>query len=454
MSARALSLLRHAAPTLVFACGSEAFRLRMLMHDCVVGRGATCDVVLPDPGALLSRRHLRLTRTGSRVQAEDLSSNGVLHNGAAMPQEARLAPGDVLDLGPWTLRWVPPPTAMRDAPGEPPTAVPSAEDDEDCGLVGRSQGMQGVLRRVTEVASWQVPVLVQGETGTGKERVAQALHLRSGLHLGPFVALNCGALHAGTAASALFGHVRGAFTGADRDKAGAFAQAHGGTLFLDEIGELPLEQQAALLRVLETREVQPLGSESVLRPKFRLVAATHRDLLADVRDGRFREDLYYRIAVTTIRVPPLRLRAADIPALAQIFVQENALGAAPALSPSALRLLRAQPWPGNVRQLRNTIVRGLIACKGPAIRSEHLELEGRDMTAPWRTGPRPPINTNSTLPVARLDRGSMRQELLDALAGARGNRAEAARRLGISRSTFYERLRRAGLRPPSSREEE
>ncbi len=454
MSTRASSLLRHTAPSLLFSRGAEAFRLRMLMHECVVGRGATCDVVLPDPAATLSRRHLRLTRLGPRMRVEDLSSNGVLRNGACMPRESQLAAGDALRLGPWTLTWLRPPIAMRDAPGDPPTAAPEPEDDEHCGLIGQSQGMRGVLRRVGEVAGWRVPVLVQGETGTGKERVAQALHMRSGMHLGPFVALNCGALHEGTAASALFGHVRGAFTGADRDKAGAFMQAHGGTLFLDEIGELPPEQQAALLRVLETREVRPLGSEAVQQTDFRLVTATHRDLLADVRDGRFREDLYYRVAVTTIRIPPLRLRAADIPVLARTFVQEIAEGLPPDLSPSALRLLREQPWPGNVRQLRNTVVRGLIACKTGTIQSEHLGLEGVDLAAPWRTGPRPPVNTSSALPAANLGTGAMRDELLAALTAARGNRAAAARMLGISRSTLYERLARAGLRPAKKGGEE
>ena len=275
------------------------------------------------------------------------------------------------------------------------------------------------------LAPFSHPVLIQGETGAGKEAVARELHAANpSRRAGPFVTLNCGAIEAGTARSQLFGHTRGAFTGADRPRRGALRSAHRGTLFLDEIAELAPELQATLLRVLEDQEVAAVGSDRAEAVDFRLVAATHKDLMVEARAGRFRLDLYYRIAVLRLRVPPLRERGDDILVLADSILQ--GLGEFELDSDAALRI-RSYPWPGNIRELRNVLVRA-VARLGTGERILGTDLEFDEAIC-------------QLVPCAHSGYAA-RRELNAALQATGGNRSAAARRLGISRSTLYERIRR------------
>ncbi|MDI1451057.1 sigma 54-interacting transcriptional regulator [Polyangium sp. 6x1] len=308
---------------------------------------------------------------------------------------------------------------------------------DDRGMVGRSPALRRVLATLDRVVASPLPVLVLGESGTGKELVARAVHDASGRRAGPFVGINCAALPASLLEAELFGHKRGAFTGADRDRAGLMVAASGGTLFLDELGEMPLEVQAKLLRVLQERVVRPLGSDTTVPVDFRLVCATNRTLRAEVRFGRFREDLYYRVGVVEVTLPPLRDRLEDLPELAAHLITRAAreLGRkAPRITPSAMRVLLAHSWPGNVRELENVLMKAIVLAEGDEIRAQDLGLSGA----------RP-------LPSRRIERprgDAEREAILRALADNDWNAAQAARSLAIPRATFYRRLDRYGIARP------
>ncbi|MBK9387961.1 MAG: sigma-54-dependent Fis family transcriptional regulator [Planctomycetes bacterium] len=312
-------------------------------------------------------------------------------------------------------------------------------------LAPRSPAAREALQLAERVARTTTTVLLLGESGTGKEVLARRIHALSERARGPFVGVNCAALPPDLAEAELFGHERGAFTGADRARAGRFESAHGGTLFLDEIGEMPLALQAKLLRVLQEREIQPLGSDRTKRIDVRVIAATHRDLEAEVRAGRFREDLYYRIRVFVVRLPPLRERSEDLPELAEHFVARCAaqMGRArPSLAPDALAALQAHTWPGNVRELENAIERALILCEGERIDARHLgalALPGRARSGASSSAifELPP----GGMPLAELERVAIES----ALRQAGGNVAEAARLLDLDRGTLRHRLRKYGL---------
>ncbi len=303
-------------------------------------------------------------------------------------------------------------------------------------IVGRGPAMRAVLSRLDRVIESEVNVLVLGESGTGKELVARALHESGPRQRGPFVGINCAALPENLLESELFGHVRGAFTGADRDKPGLMQAASGGTLFLDEVGELPLATQAKLLRVLQEREVRPLGATRSQPLDIRLVAATHRDLPASISLGKFREDLYYRIAVVSVELPPLRDRLEDLPALSSKILERLARDAgkqAPELSQEALRKLSAHRFPGNVRELQNILTRAFVLASSTRLRADDIELA---VSARKRAG--------SAL--SRKDfEAQERQRILEALRQARWNVSVVARSLGIPRNTLYRKLTRYGL---------
>jgi DNA-binding NtrC family response regulator len=307
------------------------------------------------------------------------------------------------------------------------------------GIVGRSQAMKLLFEQISRIAPSSAPVLINGETGSGKELVARALHLGSGRKR--FVPVNCSAIPAGLLESELFGHVRGAFTGADRDRLGLFEAAHEGTIFLDEIAELPLGLQVKLLRVLQSGELRRVGAVQPRHVTVRLIAATHRDLTGAVDDGTFREDLFYRINVLHLSVPPLRERPTDIPLLAETFLQEIAVREKqPPLqfSPAALAHLIAYTWPGNVRQLRNVVERTAVLAENPVIEVEDLPpeicSEGPLSSALGRVG------TGVTL--AELER----EHIIGVLMSVGGNRSRAAKILGLPRRTLYRRLDQYGLR--------
>jgi two-component system NtrC family response regulator len=306
-------------------------------------------------------------------------------------------------------------------------------------LIGSSEGMRNVQKTIGLAADSDATVLILGETGTGKELVARALHVHGKRKAKPFVAVNCAAIPADLLESELFGHVKGSFTGATGDRAGAFREAGDGTLFLDEIGDMPLAMQAKILRVLQERIIVPVGGKPV-PTGARVIAATHCDLPSLVASGGFREDLYYRLNVVPIAVPPLRERPPDIIPLAEYFL---ALAAAAgrsqkALSPAAVEKLSRYGWPGNVRELRNVIERACVLTIGAVIEPSDIDTSGSLVQAPKQND-----LLRGDLPgaVARLEEAMIRK----ALEACGGNRAEAARRLNINRQLLYTKMQRYGL---------
>ena len=327
------------------------------------------------------------------------------------------------------------------APSQP---GPTGARDGD--LVGSSAAMREVQKSIGMLADSDATVLLLGETGTGKEVVARAIHRHGSRAKAPFVPVNCAAVPAELLESLLFGHVRGAFTGAVADRAGSFRDAQGGTLFLDEIGDMDLAMQAKLLRALQERVVTPVGGRPV-PIDVRVIAATHRDLLQAVRDGRFREDLYYRLGVVPVALPPLRERLADIIPLAEHFLALSAdSGPAKRLSADAAARLLAHPWPGNVRELLNAMKRASTLVRRSNISAGDLAfLVAPDLrpgepadTPDWLTGTMPEA-------IERVEREMIRR----ALEASGGNRAQAAERLGIRRQLLYQKLERYGVVSPN-----
>ena len=336
--------------------------------------------------------------------------------------------------------------ALRADDAAPPAATPRAGEGEEDELVGASDAMREVHKRIGLAAASIAPVLVLGETGTGKELVARALHRHSSRADRPFVAINCSAIPRDLLESELFGHVRGAFSGATADRPGCFRSADGGVLLLDEIGDMPLGVQAKILRVLQEGEVTPLGSHRPVPVDVRLVAATHRDLAAEVRAGQFREDLFYRLDVLSVQLPPLRERLSDILPLAEHFLR-GAAGTGPAkrLSADAAQALLRRRWQGNVRELRNLMQRCQALVRHRVITAADLSEgsgEGAD-GAGEAPGGIPADWLEAELPVAveRLERAL----IVRALARTAGNRAEAARVLGIHRQLLYRKLEQYGI---------
>ena len=326
-------------------------------------------------------------------------------------------------------------------------------------IVGVSAAMQSVYRMVKLVAPAQATVLLVGETGTGKEVIAKALHKLSHRFDGPYIRVNCGALPETLLESELFGHVKGAFTGAIENKAGRFEAAHGGTLFLDEINSMSPKLQVKLLRVLQERSFERVGGSETIRVDVRVISATHQDLEAMVAAGKFREDLYYRLNVFPIFLPSLRDRLEDLPALCQHFLQKwrrHAAQRVTSISPEALTYLSQYAFPGNVRELENLIERALILAQGTEITPAELEFArppSRAAAPPARLSrplPATPSSdaTSDETPVRTLSDRLMdkeRGEILAAIERSEGNIAQAARMLGINRSTLYYRLRKHDL---------
>jgi DNA-binding NtrC family response regulator len=309
---------------------------------CLVGAGKDCDVVIDNVN--VSRQHVELGLVPEGISVRDLGSrNGTFYLGQRV-QGMTLAPGARIHLGPVEV--------ALDANVETLDAVQPHSETTYRSMIGSSLRMRHLFASLARLEGSLVTVLVTGESGVGKELVARALHEGSAVSAGPLVIVNCGAIPPELVMSELFGHRRGAFTGAHEARKGAFESANGGTLFLDEIGELPLDVQPALLRALEAGEIRPVGSDRTTNVRVRVVAATHRDLRKDVEAGRFREDLFYRIAVVELAVPPLRDRVEDIERLANRFAEAAGLHALPS---EIVGRLRSRPWPGNVRELRNIV---------------------------------------------------------------------------------------------------
>jgi len=305
------------------------------------------------------------------------------------------------------------------------------------GFVAQSEAMHNILAQIKEVAATQAPVLITGETGTGKDLVARAIHSQSEQAYGPFVAINCGAQSESLLESELFGHERGAFTGAVKARRGRLEMADGGTLFLDEIGEISTKMQVSLLRVLEDKKFVRVGGSQSLETQFRLVSATHRDLVQLIKQALFREDFFYRINVITIDVPPLRERPEDIPVLADFFIEKYAAETGKrieGITQKGLASLGAYPWPGNVRELRNVIERAVVIARGHMIGAEELNFLH--------------TQTEVVLPGAKTLQEVELQHLKACLEACDWNVTQAAKQLGIDRVTLSRKMKRHKINRP------
>lgn len=314
-------------------------------------------------------------------------------------------------------------------------------------IIAESPPMRKVMDLATRVAPHNTTVLITGESGTGKEIVARAIHRMSPRRDQRFVAVNCGAIPENLLESELFGHARGAFTGATSDKPGLFEEADGGTLFLDEVGELPLELQVKLLRALQEGEIRRVGESRNRRVDVRVLAATARDLESDVRQGRFREDLYYRIDVVRIHLPPLRDRPEDIEALARLFIErvQSRTSRPLSLTPAALAALRAHPWPGNVRELQNAIERAAVLSADGRVTPEELWPAGWQSPAMESGGAGGTERPGPVLSLKQALDEAARSAIRRALEASGGNKAQAAKLLGISERTLFYRLKQLGI---------
>jgi DNA-binding NtrC family response regulator len=422
---------------LVVLAGPDEGKEIPLGGTAQIGADPTCDLVLRDPA--VSRRHASVSSEGSRIIVRDLGSrNGTFLDGTRL-REAEVQLGAVLKLGKSAIgiesRW-----RVREVA---PTEARQFGD-----LVAESTLMREVFAILERVAPTEVTVLVEGESGTGKELAARSIHQMSQRARGPYVVFDCGAVPSDLAESELFGHKRGAFSGATADRAGAFQRANGGTLCLDEIGELPLELQPKLLRVLETGEVRSVGDDVVRKLDVRIIASTNRDLHAEAQSGRFRSDLLYRLDVVKLRLPPLRQRPEDIPLLVHRLL-EGKLPPGDKIEGENLALLARYGWPGNVRELKNTLARavalGQAPGKPPARFADLVFNLGPAASAPHTIGAEYP-GVSHRVPYkeakAQLLLGFERAYVAALLKRHRGNVQQAAQAAGLSRKHLYELIRR------------
>lgn len=316
-------------------------------------------------------------------------------------------------------------------------------DDGFHGIIGRTPLMQGLYEHIESVASLDTPVMILGESGTGKEMVAKALHETGNRALKPFIKVNCAALSENILESELFGHVKGAYTGAESDRIGRFEAAHNGTLFLDEIGDIPLSVQVKLLRVLEEKMIQRVGANKSIPIDVRIITATNKNLEKMIEQASFREDLLFRINVFPLTCPPLRERKDDITLIIQHFITlhsektgKNILG----FTPEAMRMMVAYPWPGNIRELRNSVEYAFVLARGKSIGSEHLP----EKITSYKVSETRVLKNSETSEIVNVGR-SEKQLLLDALQKADGNQTLAAKSLGVSRITVWKRIKKHGI---------
>ncbi|WP_428264257.1 sigma 54-interacting transcriptional regulator [Haliangium sp.] len=399
-----------------------------------IGSESRCDVVIDD--ADVSPMHCAIERSGDRIAVRDLGSRRGTFVAGRRVDHTELRPGAVLRVG---RRHVALLTTDR---GRPTCALGH--------IRGRDTGLRRALETALRAAATDCSVLILGETGTGKDLVARAIHDASPRAAQPMVALNCGAISSQLIGSELFGHEKGAFTGADSARDGMFVHAAGGSLFLDELGELPMEQQPHLLRALESRTVRPIGSNRELPIDVRLIAATHRIDGMGGADSRLREDLYHRIATVVVMLPPLRRRPGDIPHLTRTFMEEFSGELGPrTITRTTLRVLMDYAWPGNIRELRCAVQRAMTLCPRE-LTLEHLlpHRSSRDRTAADEAAaasvaraPGPQAHMTCLSPFDLM----MRDQMLDAL-DRWGSLRSAARALGMPKSTFADRARRLGIR--------
>ena len=376
----------------------------------------------------VSSRHLQVSRSDSGFIISDQHSTNGTFIGPLRVYQAEVPLGATVRIGETELHFEP--------------AVARKEGTSFEGLIGNDPSIRALADLIERVAPSSAAVAVFGESGTGKELVAHAIHNRSPRASAPFIPVNCAAISKELIESELFGHEKGAFTGAQGARKGAFEEADGGTLFLDEIGELPLDMQAKFLRALESGEIKRVGSARPVNVDVRVVAATNKDLLAAARAGEFREDLYYRLCVIPLHLPPLRSRRGDLMAIAEHFVRQfSPRGQTVKLTPGAVERLGTHHWPGNVRELRNVVHRALLLRKGPMIEATDLSFDSE-------------LNAETGIPVQDLPPGMTLEQMLErlerqiiesALRRYNNNRERVAKELGVARSTLFKRLKQWGL---------
>jgi DNA-binding NtrC family response regulator len=398
----------------------------------VFGSAPSCDLVLTDK--TVSRRHLVAHRDGEGVVLRDQgSTNGCFIQGSRF-KEITIGFGAEVKVGRTIVKYLP----------EEEVVEPDVSEEGSFGqLVGRDVKMRRLFKLLEDVARNDATVLIEGETGTGKELVAEEIHNHSPRKNGPFVVFDCGAVPRELIESALFGHVKGSFTGAVSDRKGAFADAHGGTIFLDEIGELPIELQPALLRALDKKAVRRVGANQYEKVDVRIVAATNRDLRAEIANKAFREDLYYRLAVIRVTLPALRERGSDIQVLVEHFMRQFSAGRSIQLTTEDLLRLRQHSWPGNVRELRNVMERACVLSVG-----DRLNLDDAFQTSLQQQNQ---LGIRTDLPFKEA-KGQLvelfeREYIVDLMRRHRMNLSAAAREAQIDRKHLRELIRKYGLDP-------
>ena len=424
--------------------------IRIGLKEVRIGRSKEADLLLPDPS--VSRLHARIFRVGDQYFLSDNSKNGTIVEGKRITQVQ--LEGDVsFSIGPYRIHF----SRSGNTPSmsEPPTVVPGSAVDPlprpdkkissdtsftTLDIIGNSAVIKTFISNIKKVAGSDFPVLIEGETGSGKELASRGIHECSSRKNSPFVIVNCGAISPELVESELFGHEKGAFTGATTQRRGAFEIAHGGTIFLDEIGELPYRLQPKLLRALEQKEIKRVGGNESILVDVRILAATNRNLTKELSEKRFRDDLYFRISTITLTVPPLRDRRDDILPIAMHFLADAASRAnrpVPDFSIPAVELLSSYDWPGNVRELRNAIQRAVVMSDSPSLTSRDFAF-----LLPVHSDTSPEVIDQS---LSRWEQ-SEKSNILSELSRQKGNKTRTARELGIAKSTLFEKLKKYGIR--------